>query len=347
MPVPTFPTVDPERRRTMLAPPRGRCSAILDTDTTNEVDDQFAIVWTMLRHDRIDLLGLTACPYGVSADFLRKAGGLTPLDARNLERRLSGLGMSLDDVPTLDPGRGVARAERDLHRWVARTPRPGAPVPVHAGAPAFLPDESTPVDSPAARAIVDAAHARRDTEGPLYVLGIGCATNIASALLLDPSIVHDVVVVWTAAYPSFWPHVNASFNMFGDLLASRVLLESGVPLHYQPGYYVGEELRVTWPEVQAHVAPHGELGAELARLFETHVLGGTHAGASKVIWDLLPMAWLLDPEWFVTHEVPTPTMNDEARWVARPDAPPMVEAIDVDRDAIFRDVYAVLAHAAS
>lgn len=345
MPTPTFPTLDPDRRMAMLAPPTGRPAVVLDTDTTNEVDDQFAIVWCLLRHDRLDLQALTACPYGISAEFLRKAGGLTPLDARNLERRLGALGMTIDDIPTFDPARGVERAERDLHRWVDRTPRPGDRVPVHAGARAFLPDETTPVDSPAAQAIVELAHAERD--GPLYVLGIGCATNIASALLLDPSIVSEIVVVWTAAYPSFWPHANASFNMFGDVAATRVLFESGVPLHYQPGYYVGEELRVAWPEIEAHVAPHGPVGAELAALFEKHVLGGTEPGASKVIWDLIPPAWLIEPEWLVTHTVPTPTIGDDARWVHRPDAPPMIESIDVDRDAIFRDLFAALAAAAT
>ena len=32
-------------------------------DTYNEIDDQFALAWTLLSKDKIDLLGVTAEPY--------------------------------------------------------------------------------------------------------------------------------------------------------------------------------------------------------------------------------------------------------------------------------------------
>lgn len=35
-------------RLSMLAPPAGKCRIVIDTDTFNEIDDQFAIVHALL-----------------------------------------------------------------------------------------------------------------------------------------------------------------------------------------------------------------------------------------------------------------------------------------------------------
>ena len=43
--------------------PKGKNKIILDTDTANEIDDQFALAWTLLSEDKIDLIGVTAEPY--------------------------------------------------------------------------------------------------------------------------------------------------------------------------------------------------------------------------------------------------------------------------------------------
>ena len=55
--------LDLEQRLQMLQPPIGRIRAVLDTDTYNEIDDQFAIVQTLLSAERIDLEGIYAAPF--------------------------------------------------------------------------------------------------------------------------------------------------------------------------------------------------------------------------------------------------------------------------------------------
>ena len=47
----------------LLSLPKGTNRMILDTDTANEIDDQFALAWTLLSKDKIDLVGVTAEPY--------------------------------------------------------------------------------------------------------------------------------------------------------------------------------------------------------------------------------------------------------------------------------------------
>lgn len=53
---------DPDRLR-MLTPRTGLLRAVLDTDTYNEIDDQFALVQAMLSPDRISLEAIYAAPF--------------------------------------------------------------------------------------------------------------------------------------------------------------------------------------------------------------------------------------------------------------------------------------------
>lgn len=340
-----FPILAPARRAARLVPPPGLVDVVIDTDATNEIDDEYAVVWALLRSDRLRLHGLVACPYGFSPELIASGALLAELDAKRLARRLTAAGIDVSRIPRLDPGDGMRRAHAELSRILGLAGDSTA-ARVHVGAERYLPRADEPVDSPGARFLIEAAHDNGDQ--PLYVVAIGCATNVASALLLDPSLVERIVVVWTAAYPSFWPGANASFNLAQDVPAARVLLESGVPLVFLPGYYVGEELRVSRAEIAAHVAGRGVFGEYLHGLYEAHPRGGHMLGQSKVLWDLINIAWLLEPAWFSVHSVPTPSLGDDLRWIPHGSGRhAMLEAIDVDRDEIFADLYRCLeAHAA-
>ena len=58
-----FPKLSNEKLMFNLSNPKGKNKLILDTDTANEIDDQFALAWALLSEDKIDLLGVTAEPY--------------------------------------------------------------------------------------------------------------------------------------------------------------------------------------------------------------------------------------------------------------------------------------------
>lgn len=333
-----FPTLDPALRAALLAPRPGPVDVVIDSDAGNEIDDQFAVAWALRRPARLRLAGLTACPFGLSPALVTSGAMLAELDFRRLLRRLGAAGVGPDRIPEVGPGEGMRFAEAELAKLV-KLAGAEAHCPVYAGATRHLPSATQPVDSPAARFLVETAHAPR--EGPLYVAAIGCATNVASALLLDPGIVSRIVVVWVAAYPSFWPHRNASYNLAQDPPAACVLLDSGVPLVYVPGYYVAEELRVTRAETAQLLCGSDPLAAYLGALHEKHAARGPGPVQSKVLWDLAAVAWLLEPAWFTDHRVETPRLSEALCWVAG-DAtrPPMIEVVDVDRDAVFEDFYA-------
>ncbi len=301
---------------------------VIDTDPLNEVDDQFAIAWALLRPDRLHVQALLAAPW-VSDEQIYASTDPT-VDAPRHEQATR---------PAVAPAEGVVRATGELHRLVELT---GSSAAVHQGADRFMPGPGQPVESAATEALIALAHQQRT--GPLYVVGIACATNIASALLLDPSIAKQICVVWTSAHPTFWPRPTASYNLSLDLPASRVLFDSGVPLVYLPGYYVGEELRTTRAELADHVRGRGPVGDYLWQTWESHWMTRTRRpGFSKVIWDLLNIAYLVEPAWLATDLVDSPVLDNELRWQHPPGRHQIREAYDVDRDAVFGDLFRVLA----
>ena len=96
---------------------------------------------------------------------------------------------------------------------------------------------------------------------PLYVLAIGCVTNVASALLIEPEIARRIVVVWTSGYPTWVPaRTSPHSTWFRTSAASRLLFESGVPLVYLPGYHIGAQLRLSLPDMEAYVRDQGAIG---------------------------------------------------------------------------------------
>ena len=58
-----FPQLSDAERLAKLTPPTGRVRMVLDTDTYNEVDDQFALVQALLSPDKLDVEAIYAAPF--------------------------------------------------------------------------------------------------------------------------------------------------------------------------------------------------------------------------------------------------------------------------------------------
>lgn len=331
MPSP-FPELDPALRLARLSPPAGRVPVVVDTDTANEIDDQFALAWAALAPERIELLAVLAEPFSFA-------------------HRRAALGRELaDPAPFNPPGQGMLRSHAEARRILSLLPGAEA-VPVWRGSADYLQASDRPQPSEAATQLVALAMAQPE-DRPLVVLALGCVTNIASALLIEPRLVQRLVVVWTSGWPSHAPHVNQSLNLEQDPHASRLLLDSGVPLVYLPGFHVGAQLRLSLPEVERWVQGQGAIGDALHQLFIHNPLWelqgiSSFFAHSWVMWDLICVAWLIDPSWVPSTLVPTPRLGADLRWVPDPQRVPMREGHAVRRDAIFADFLGRLAAAAA
>ena len=104
---------------------------------------------------------------------------------------------------------------------------------------------------------------------------------------------------------------------------------------------VTSHLLTTVPEIECHVAPHGELGAFLASRYKE--MRGDQFGWSRVLWEMATIAWLLEPP---SEPVPRPLLTDQRTWSVDRRRHPIRCASFVHRDPILRDLYRELAAAA-
>ena len=281
-------------------PPAGVVRAVVDTDTYNEIDDQFAVVYGLLSPGRIRAEALYAAPFH--------------------NKRSTG------------PADGMLQSYDELHRLLDLLPQHRA-APVYHGARTWLPAPDQPVPSPAATDLVE----RASTAGePLFVIALGAPTNVASALLMEPGIADRIVVVWLGGNPRYW-HRAVEFNVEQDMHAAHVLLDSGVPLVHVPCRNVTEHLRTTQAEVDRFVRGYGAIGDYLADIYAGHF--PDHFARSKVLWDVGAVAWLVNPDWVPTAVVHSPLLTSAGTWSHDPRRHLIREALGVDRDAIFGDLF--------
>jgi len=160
-----------------------------------------------------------------------------------------GLRRAVSQRPVVGPRRRDGEELRGDHAR-RRPARPGPADGVFEGSTGYLDGPSDPVDSPAARDLVERARGR-EGDDPLYVVAIGAPTNVASALLREPEIVEDVVVVWLGGTPHDW-HTAEEFNLRQDVRQPD-LFDSGVPLVHVPCRNVAEHLRISLPELQEYL----------------------------------------------------------------------------------------------
>jgi purine nucleosidase len=295
-----FPKLTESQRIEALNPPQGKISMVLDTDTYNEIDDQFAVVYSLLA-DELDVEAIYAAPF-----FNQRSSG---------------------------PGDGMERSYEEILRLLERLDHSPDNF-VYRGSNAFLPAADQPVESEAARHLVDSALA--DREGPLYVLPIGAITNIASAILLEPAIIEKIVVVWLGGHPHNW-RTTKEFNLRQDLHASRLIFDCGVPFVQIPCKNVAEHLRTTMPEMERYVKGKGAIGDYLYEIFLEY--GSDSFAWSKVIWDISTVAWLISPDWIPTALTHSPILTDQFTFSHDPSRHLMRVATDVNRDAVFGDLF--------
>lgn len=298
-------TLSVAERVRLLEPPRRRVRAVLDTDTYNEIDDQFAIVQMLLSPEHIDLQAIYAAPFH--------------------NRRSDG------------PGHGMELSYDEILRLLDRMGRKPEGL-VHRGVTEYVGAAKKPVPAAAVDDLI--ARARAGTpEDPLYVVAIGAISNVASALLAAPDIIDRVVVVWLGGHALEWPDTR-EFNLKQDVGGAQVLFDCGVPVVLLPCMGVVSHLHSTVPEIERHVEPQGEIGRFLAQRYKEYT--DNHVGWSKEIWDMAPVAWLIDPDWCPSVLIPTPILTEIPTWSRDASRPLMRYVHRVRRDPILRDFFVKL-----
>jgi len=300
-----FPAIAESRRIEMLQPPGRRpIRMVLDTDTYNEIDDQFALVYALISPE-LDVRAVYAAPFHNS--------------------RSSG------------PGDGMEKSYEEILRILGKLDKPAGGF-AFKGSARYLTDPKRPEKSPAAMDLVARA-GKCSPEDPLYVAAVGAITNVANAILIDPSITDKMVLVWLGGNGHNWPH-QREFNLRQDLKASRVIFDCGMPVVQLPCTPVVTHFTTTVPEMERYVGGRGPIGDYLLEIFKDY--RKNHFAWSKVLWDMTAVAWLVNSKWLPSDLVHSPILTDNCTFsVDR--SRHLIRAVNfVHRDPIFRDFFTKL-----
>lgn len=289
-------------------PPLGKADLILDTDTFNEIDDQFALAYLLNSGDRLNIKAITAAPF-----FNEKVSS---------------------------PADGMEKSFLEIHKILNLAARLDMVDKVYKGSCYFLKDEKTPVDSPAARVIIESSKDYTN-ENPLYIVAIGAITNVASALLIDPSIEDKIVVVWLGGNGFHMPDTY-EFNMRQDVAAARVLFESSVKLVLLPCGGVVDRCQTTEFELKHWLQGKNVLADYLIQnTVQEAEKYAKERPWSRVIWDISAVAWMLndDGRYMQGRKEQCPFVEYDYHYSNNPNGKMIHYVYTVDRDAIFEDMF--------
>lgn len=290
-----------------LVPPMGKIDVVLDTDTFNEIDDQFALSYLLSYKDRLNVKALYAAPF-----FNFHSTG--PED---------GMQRSYEEILTL-----LSLAGREELKEVT-----------FKGSTGYLENETTPRISDAANDLADRAMAY-SSEQPLYVVAIGAITNVASAILLKPEIIDKIVIVWLGGNSREWMDTN-EFNMMQDVAAARVVFGCKAPVVQLPCGGVVDHFYISEPELNYWLMDKNPLSTYLAK----SVINEANAYAkgtpwTRVIWDVTAVAYLVnDYNRFMDYTlVPSPICQYDHHYSFDYRRHPIAYVTNIKRDALMEDL---------
>jgi len=244
-----------------LSQPTKKIDVVLDTDAYNEVDDQFAISYMLCYRDRLNIKGFCAAPF-------------------------------FNQLST-SPADGMHKSYNELFNLIKLAGENDLLDKIYRGSEKYLPDENTPVESEAADFMANLAN-EYSPENPLYIVAIGAITNVASAILKNPAMKENTVIVWLGGHGTHMPD-TAEFNMVQDIAAARIIFGCGVPFVQLPCFGVVDRLTVSKYELLHFLSGKNELCDYLASHTIEIADNDAHGNFwGRVLWDVTAVAWLLN-----------------------------------------------------
>lgn len=256
-----------------------RLPIIIDADTANEVDDLYAIV-RAIKEPNFNVLGITSAQFHTS-----------PLATEN-----------------------TVQESQDINEKILQLMGNNT-IPLPLGSKVPITNSTEPASSPASNFIVKMAH-KLPVGEKLNVVILGSSTNVASAILEDPTIIEKLKV----HYLGFWHTMETNtynkkeFNTGNDPKAVEILLNTeGLDLSIMTAT-TSQHLVFTKTEVDAHLKNKGGIADYLINRWETYERWWTKDDPEKkswVMWDVAIIEALAHPELSKTERFLTPAENTQ------------------------------------
>ena len=245
---------------------------VLDADTGNEVDDLYAVVRALVEPSW-DIIALNAAQWQASHWAVEQ---------------------SMEESYRLNQ---VLLGELGL----------GGKIKSHRGAVDRMFDWGYLAQHSAATYyLIQEAHNMLEGE-KLTVVVLGALTNVASAILMDPSIQSKIEVYWLGTTYDFEEDIlrKRDFNCMMDQQALGEMLDSEVAMHIIP-VSVASQMTFNYDEAVAKLKDQHTLTNFLLERWYNHLDGSRD---ERVIWDLALIEAIIHPEWAEEVKIKTSKEN--------------------------------------
>jgi purine nucleosidase len=282
-----------------IPPKNERMRVLIVSDATNEIDDVWAIALAILYPERFNIEGFVGSNY----DHTHNGVGA------------KSIGLSVQEIHTILEKAGI-KGKYPVY--------PGA----HPMQYEFAPSGSEGVDFIIKRAMAGTS------KDPLWIIGLGSATDLASAYLKEPAIKDRVVMFWHARTEQTWPHRAHNYNVKGDMHAARMMFHAPFQLVL---FDTGTHLSAgTLEESAKNIKPYGALGEYL---YNYRLKSDYYRSTTKGYFDLGDIAVLIDPEIGKWEETRCPTVTPYMDYNFYKTNGMLLRCYNIDRDKTFKLLY--------
>lgn len=276
-----------------------KINVILDTDTYNECDDQFALAYMIKSQDVFNIEAITIAP------FSHEIKNVNSKDSQDL---------SYNEVLKICKWLNFDTSNK-----------------VFKGSTDYL-QNGYDENNQAIDKIIEVALKNEKT----YIMSIGAITNIALAIKKEPKIINKIEVIWLGGH-SLLQNNNLEYNFKQDIEAVRTVFSSKVKLTIIPCKNVASNLRTSIYELNHYLKNKNELCNYLIDRFYDD--GYHAVQERRVIWDISVIAYMINKKWFTYENINCPNINCDTSYemITNNHKITMVNYIDVDK--VYSDLF--------
>ena len=276
-----------------------KLNVILDTDTYNECDDQFALAYMLKSQNIFNIEAITVAPYS----------------HKNINVSVKeGQENSYNEIIKICNWLNFNTTNK-----------------VFKGAEDYICNGYNE-ENDAVNKMIEIAFKNDKT----YIMAIGAITNVALAIKKEPKIIDKSEVIWLGGH-SFLQKDNLEFNFRQDVEAVKIVFESKVKLTVIPCKNVASNLRTSIYKLNHYLKDKSELCNYLIDRFYNDGYHGIQK--IRVIWDISVIAYLINRNWFKEEMISCPTINDNTAYSKTQNKHKITMVNYLDTDKIYADLF--------
>lgn len=276
-----------------------KINVILDTDTYNECDDQFAFAYMLKSQNVFNIEAITVAPYSHKE--------LNESVKEGQEKSYNEI-LKICKWLNFDTNNKVFKGSQD---YICN---------------------GYNENNEAVNKIIEIALKNDKT----YIMAIGAITNVALAIKKAPEIIEKIEVIWLGGH-SLLQHNNQEFNFKQDVNAVRIVFDSKVKLTIIPCKNVASNLTTSIYELNYYLKDKNELCNYLIDRFYNDGYHGIQE--RRVIWDISVIAYMINKEWFTSKKISCPNIKDDTSYELTDDKHLITRVNYIDVNKVYLDLF--------